>query len=386
MVEFSNKSRNQRNSRETDQARFALLTELLLGRFEELCDSLGFSLFCSSRSYSGCCPIHGGDNSSGLTIYRDGDIPGKWICFTGKCEYVFQKTLLGFLRGVLSAQKTGWVPGAGNSAKYPFMDTVRYGCDFLGIKWADIKVDSSQVQRHRFQSIVSGWGGLDRGDVTHSLTREDFRARLLPPQYFIERGYSKEVLERFDVGLCMDPKKQLFERVIVPIFDNGRVVGMTARSVHEQCKKCGRWHSELSLCPATEEARRACCKWRHSPLNFHSGHYLYNAKDGLKEPKKVIVVEGPGCLWRLVEAGAENVVATFGSKLTDPQQAILEMRGVREVLCGYDKDEAGDLGFGQMQKSLGRVCRVRRLLPPAHDFGSCRTNQLREFLTGEGLL
>lgn len=359
-----------------EQARLTLLTELLLGRFEELCDQLGISFLSSPRSYSGCCPIHGGDNVNGLTIYREGDFPGKWICFTGKCEYVFKRTLVGFLRGVLSAQKLGWHPGSSNL--YSFKDTIAYGCDFLGIKWSDVHVDNSQVQKRRVQNIVSGWGGQEKGDGGHLLSKEDFRSRLQFPQYFIDRGYSKEVLDKFSVGLCMDPTKPLFERVVVPIFDNGMVAGMTARSIHEQCPKCSRWHSPLSLCPVTPEQVRDTCKWRNSPLHFHCGHYLYNL-ESVDKHKPVIVVEGPGCVWRLVEAGLGNVVATLGSKVTDPQQALLEMRGIREIWCAYDNDEAGALGFQQMQKSLGRVCRVKRLMPPAHDFGACSVSEIRGY-------
>lgn len=382
MAVFTNSRQTSRWQNETQQARLSLLTELLLGRFEELQDCLGFELSADSRSYYGCCPIHGGDNTSGLTIYRDGDIPGKWMCFTQKCELVFRKTLLGFLRGVLSAQKCGWKQSGDKT--YGFQDTINFACDFLGVRWRDVTVDMSQLSQKRLQGLVSGWGSPSLQSAADGWSRDELLNRLIfPAHFFLDRKYSPQTLERFDVGLCMDQSdKVLFERAVVPVYDGRCVVGVTARSTHPQCQKCQLWHSPLSLCPSPDYAR-FYSKWRHSPQGFHIGHYLYNARDGLKD-KKVIIVEGPGCVWRLVDSGCEAVVATFGSKLTDPQQTLLEVAGIREVYCGYDNDEAGERGFMEMQKSLGRVCRVKRLNPPAHDFGSCESSDLREFLVKVG--
>ncbi|HAT63531.1 MAG TPA: hypothetical protein DCS66_02875, partial [Flavobacteriaceae bacterium] len=49
------------------------------------------------------CPIHGGDNPEGCSIFTDGDvIKGNWKCWTRQCEEDFASSLLGFVRGVLN--------------------------------------------------------------------------------------------------------------------------------------------------------------------------------------------------------------------------------------------------------------------------------------------
>jgi hypothetical protein len=84
------------------------IVEILSHKYEELFEALGISLNRTAKMFIGCCPIHGGDNAASLNIYRDGyAVKGFWKCRTHHCERVFKKTIIGFVRGCLSAQK-GW--------------------------------------------------------------------------------------------------------------------------------------------------------------------------------------------------------------------------------------------------------------------------------------
>lgn len=365
--------------KEIDQVRYQILSELLLARFEDLAEHLGFSITVSPRSFSGPCPIHAGSNCNALLIYRDGDIPGKWMCFTRKCEDYFARTLLGFLRGVLSSQQLGW--SHENQRVLPWPETIAYACDFLGLKWSEIQVNSQEVLQRRFSSMVNSWATPLR-EVNSLVTRDQYREMVeVPPAYFLQRGYSDWVLDFYDVGLCKDKEHPLFGRVIVPIYEGRDLVGMTARAVCEACSSCGLYHGSRK-CPKDDD-RLYCSKWRHHPVGFPVGHHLYNSTLGLQS-KKLLIVEGPGCVWRVMEAGFASVVATFGSKLADSQQTLLELAGVREIYVGYDNDRAGDLGFQQIQKAMGRVCRVKRLNPPAHDFGGSEVGDIQKLLSGAG--
>ena len=49
------------------------------------------------------------------------------------------------------------------------------------------------------------------------------------------------------------------------------------------------------------------------------------AKEFIKESGIVILVESPGNVWRLEEAGVHNSVAIFGSSLADRQKMILDI-------------------------------------------------------------
>ena len=52
------------------------------------------------------CPVHGGDNAEGCSIFTDGNTAkGNWNCWTHSCEEDFTTNLFGFVRGVLSHRK-----------------------------------------------------------------------------------------------------------------------------------------------------------------------------------------------------------------------------------------------------------------------------------------
>lgn len=366
------------------QLRYNLLTELLLGRFEEFADHLGIEVLANSFSFFGPCPVHGGDRPSALNIYRGGDVPGKWMCFTHHCEGHFKKSLLGLVRGVLSAQRLGWNTGSGSQRVYGWQETVLYCCDFLGVAWDDLKIDSGEVARQRLLRDVGGWGAgaADAAPRNALCPRRRLEESLaLPSPYFCGRGHPGEILKRFGVGDCLDPARPLFGRAVVPVFRGDLVVGVSARSTHDPCPDCGLWHP-AGECPPDRLAGLHA-KWRHLPRGFHIGHHLYGAESALPAGR-VLVVEGPGCVWRLAEAGLA-AVAAFGAALTDAQQILLEVAGCREIYCGFDDDEAGEAGFEKLVKDMGKICRVRRLRPPGHDWGEAPAAECRRAAGGTGI-
>lgn len=372
------------DTREEGNARLLLLAEMLLERSDDLLAELGVRLGSTRRAYSGPCPVHNGDNPHAFCLYRQGDFPGKWACYTRACEAHFPKTIIGFVRAVLSGTRYDWQPGLGRRS-VAHNEAVSFCCDFLGVKLEGITVDAQAVARLRFLSDVRSWGCHDARPVK-AMPRDSVRAALLiPAPYFLERGYSPETLDRFDVGLCTNPQRPFFERAVVPVYSQGKAVGFTARSIHAECPECGLHHG--GGCPQDDDARRRASKWLHL-TNFHTGHYLYNldhARPAAAAIKKVLLVEGPGCLWRCVDAGCEAVVASFGAKLSDAQQVLVETLGVREVLVGYDRDQAGEQGFAQVKRLLGRLCKVTRLLPPGHDWGGSSLESVRDLLAAHSL-
>lgn len=372
-----------RLNRRVENARLQVLAELLLERFDDLQDALGISLQTSRRAFYGACPVHRGDNSQALTLYRGGDVPGKWLCFTRHCEETFHKTLLGFVRGVLSSQR-GWSPGEPPSV--PFAEAVRFGWNFVGIAPQDIEIDMRALEREDF--LRGLWAPPVVHEVCGSLSRSQVRALLtFPAHFFLERGYSPETLDHFDVGLCTRPGRPFFGRAVVPVYQKGRAVGFTARSTFPRCLECSFYH-QPGPCPGEVEGRRLWTKWRHSE-GFRRESVLYNwdvAGPLARSSGKLLLVEGPGCLWRAVEAGCPATAAVFGSRLTEPQQVLVESTGLRDVYVAFDNDEAGDAGFRQVKEALRRVCRVHRLSPPANDLGASSIGTIQPLLKEAGLL
>ncbi len=103
------------------------------------------------------------------------------------------------------------------------------------------------------------------------------------------------------------------------------------------------WHNPQLDCPTTTVDRYLSVKWRHNK-DFEAEEYLYNlwfAKEQIKKNHSIILTESPGNVWRLVEAGVMNSVATFGAHLTDAQLALLQSTETLVLNLLYDNDEAG---------------------------------------------
>jgi DNA primase len=86
-------------------------------------------------------------------------------------------------------------------------------------------------------------------------------------------------------------------------------------------------------------------KYINSPENpvYRKSRVLYGlfeARDGLRQAKKAILVEGYFDLMRCFDEGITNVVATCGTALTTEQSALIR-RYVPEVVVVYDGDPAG---------------------------------------------
>jgi hypothetical protein len=217
-------------------------------------------------------------------------------------------------------------------------------------------------------------------------SKEAAASRLVVPSpYFLNRGFSPRALEEFGVGdhRSGDPKDPFYRRagVVEHGGDGERVVGGTGRSVFERCAACRVFHDPAEGCPEAKwRPLPRFAKWWHNRgleisaalYNWHRAKLNLQACGGV-----VLVVEGPGCVWRLHEAGVFNAVATFGAELHAAQEALLAAAGARHVVLLYDRDEAGSAGAGKAAK--GGSWTYRREMP-AHDVGSLSVEQVRHWL------
>lgn len=362
---------------------------MLCARLDDLLAELGVTLYKSRRMYHGCCPVHGGDNPGALNLYHDGETrPGFWKCNTKGCDRTFKRTILGFVRGVLSRQKFDWSHLRDEKARdaqkaVGWKDAVDWCCDFLGVDVRTVEVDQAEVEKMRY---AAGVAALTRRpeQEKQGITREQVRKHLvIPSDYFAGRGWGRGVLDRYDVGLYPAAGRPLSDRVAVPVYDNDYrfAVGFTGRSVHPRCPHCQRWHRPGEACPSRGDnsAWARTSKWYNHQFSKES--YLYNywfAKKPIRETGTVVVVEGPGDVWRLAEAGVENAVGLFGVHLSDEQQVMLEMSGAMNVVVLTNSDEAGEGGRQELKQRLGRSFRLHFPQLPAKDLGEMTVAQVGE--------
>lgn len=353
-----------------------ILQRLLVDKLPELVDALKIRLMQYANYFVGECPIHGGDNRSALNIYLNGEVfGGNWNCYTRHCEQHFKPTILGFIRGVLSHQKHNWESPKDKSVTW--QETQTWACDFLKVKFDNLSAQMIEGEKPVLQRRVEV---VESDKLT---TRGELRGRLIiPAQYMLGRGFDRKILDKYDVGFCNNPKKSMYKRVVVPIYDNGYnyIVGCSGRSIYERCGRCNCYHH--GDCPP-EKIRLVYSKWKHSRFSRASSLYNYwFAKKEIRNRKSVIICEGPGDIWKLEQANIHNAVGIYGVNLSEEQVIMLEQSGALVVFIGLnnkDKDIAAAEAIPKIKKRLARAFKLVELpLGDFKDFGDASTQFIDE--------
>ena len=332
--------------RSYNQHQLKVMCDSLCDNIEKLLEVLGIdNIKHNGKMLVGECPIHNGDNKSAFNLYPDGEhYRGNWKCRTHNCDKIFKGSIIGFIRGVLSSKKYEWQKDGDKTAS--FQETLEFIESFVGQKLHNIKISKTEIEKKTFTNIVKNIVTADTVLIQHKVTRPNVRSSLsIPSQYFISRGFTKEILDKYDVGLCNKPEKEMYNRAVAPIYDQNHkyIVGCTGRSIFEKCNLCNSYHNPDAQCPNKEDIWKFP-KWKHN-ADFKSQNYLYNfwyAKDFIMETSSAILVESPGNVWRLEECGIHNSVALFGAHLSDRQKIILDGSGAMKLIVITDNDEAGE--------------------------------------------
>jgi len=332
--------------------------DLACANIEDMLTALGVDFRQNGKMFCGPCPVHGGDNLSAWNIYPEGEqVRGYWVCRTHHCEkkkdgndkLIYVSTIIGFVRGVLSHQKGSYVS---------YQESVDFIVEFLGYKsLSEIsKPDSATIERRKYISSMKKLS-LSPKQKTSGWSREKLRQTLqIPCEYYINRGYSREVLDKYDVGLYNKRN-----RVVVPVYDDSYkyVAGFLGRSVWGQCDKCKKWHDPNHKCPNNTYEIKECEKWLNG--SFESTNYLYNywfASEHIRKTGVAILVEGAGDVWRLEENGINVSLGLFGTDLTDAQRVLLDRSGALSIVIMLDSDKAGIEGSKKLKQQLGRQYRM----------------------------
>jgi 5S rRNA maturation endonuclease (ribonuclease M5) len=301
---------------------------------ERLLAELGIDARIQGKKYAGPCPIHEGDNPSAFNFYHDGEsVRGIWICRTHQCHLKWKKNLAGLIQAVRSTELR---------RKFSWKETVDWLIKFNGNKSInDVKLPEKHILERRKASRIIHRLNISPVQKATGWTRDWVRNQLeIPSQYYVDRGYSKDILNKYDVGYY--PSQN---RVSVPVYDDNYkfCVGFAARSVYEQCSNCQLYHENNQDCPKTAEQIVSSTKWRNSK-NFDSGNYLYNywfAKEHILKSGVAVLVEGSGDVWRLEENNIKVGLGLFGVELTEQQRVILDRSGALSLIVLLDPDEAG---------------------------------------------
>lgn len=348
----------KKTSRSYNQYKLKIICDKLCDQIDNLLSVLDIhDLKYNGKMLVGCCPIHGGDNPSAFNLYPEGEsYRGNWKCRTHNCDKAFKGSIIGFIRGVLSYNKYGWAKNG--DQMITFDQTMEFVEQFLGSEAHNIKVCKGDIEKNLFTNVVKSIvRPNNEDDSAPKIHRHSIRQSLLiPSEYFVSRNFDKTILEKYDVGLCDKPDKEMYNRAVVPVYDNDHkyMVGCSGRSIFNKCETCKHYHDPLKQCPEQIELWKYC-KWKHNK-DFKSQNHLYNlwfAKKHILESTKVILVESPGNVWKLEEAGIHNSVGLFGSNLSDRQKILLDGSGAMTIITIMDNDDAGR----KAAKSIAEKCK-----------------------------
>ena len=115
------------------------------------------------------------------------------------------------------------------------------------------------------------------------------------------------------------------------------------------------YHSPMEGCP-DKYTKWKCSKWRHNfgfPAEEHFYNYWY-AKEHIRRDGVAIIVESPGNVWRIEEAGIPYSIGSFGAHITPGQRGILDNSGALALIVLTDPDQAGILAREAIEKECGK--------------------------------
>ena len=315
------------------------------------------------------CPIHGGDCPTGWTMTTDpeNNYLGIWVCWTEHCEEEIDKTTgkkkyvnnpLGLIRALLANKY--------EKQNVSFGEAISFAMNLVETNFEDLSKGSCKIDFAK-KGLSNAERNFKRREQNKKLghPRSKVRQSLLrPSKYFLDRGYSEEVLDAFDVGTSRNPRGVMRQRIIVPVYDDDGEV---------MVGYLGRWPSE-------EYSKYNQPKWRFSK-KFYSGAWLYGyhiARDHIENTKTVVLVEGQGDVWRLWESGVKNSVGMFGCSITDTQLRILENSSAEKIALISDNDKAGQKARISIRKKCEGKLQVIDIMIESKDIGEMSIAEIQQ--------
>jgi len=322
-------------------------------RVTEIFDALGCD-YSMRNDYIQCgCPIHGSDNPRSLYWALSSS---HWKCMTRRCHEEIisgpSTSIFGLVRGAMTT-KTG--------EQWSFPQSVMFVVKALNLQ--NVKIDDHTEDDIQVAKFVKEYRQRRKIDAKQQYQLlADVLPSLQPDTiYYPMRGVSENTIAKYHISYCGDQNRPFAFRAFFPILDPlGRhVVGWSARTVWDKCRKCSVYHSVEFDCPPKEK-RLYYGKWKHSK-GFQAERHLYNywlAKPFIAKTGTAILCEGAGNCWALDACGITNSVAMFGLSLSKHQRSLLQQAGALTLIVALDNDEEGEAAKKRMEEQLQYYFRI----------------------------
>jgi DNA primase len=305
----------------------------------------------NSKEIRGACPIHRGNN---VTAFRFNIEKRTFACFTKGC----QETGNDIVNLVMKCFGCD------------FMTAIKYLADLAGINLDLLEIDPAAVEKREIKRFMSIEEKMDFYNKLSSEVPEDMAKLFMlnRDNYYIDRGFSEEILDYFEVGKAYDAYG--VSRATIPVRDDVcRLVGILGRRT--DCD------DPPKFIPIDDS------------LTFDKSKILYNmcsAKSAIDSTaaKSVIIVEGFTDVWNLVRHGFLNTVAVMTARVLEPQVQILSKYCLTVCLM-LDGDTAGQEGTVKSKKLLEQGFKVKVIpVPDGKDPGNMTINETQAALVSGG--
>lgn len=230
---------------------------------------------------------------------------------------------------------------------------VKYGIEVEEDQDRTPEQDQAQSERESLYIAL----GFARDFFVKNLHTEEGRSIGL--SYFKERGFSKAILEKFDLGYALDGWDHLLKGAKAAGFQEDILLkaGLILQKENDATRVYDRFRGRVTFTihnvggkPIGFGARiltkdKTQPKYINSPETpvYHKSDVLYGmfqAKKAIREKDNCFLVEGYTDVVSMHLSGIENVVASSGTSLTDGQIKLIK-RFTDQVTVLYDGDAAG---------------------------------------------
>lgn len=312
---------------------------MYLAAIEKVIDDFNIYLYRHNGRFVGCCPLHAdADNPTAFNINHK---TGYFFCNTAHCHELvknndFESFVWCLLSSRLDPEKYEEGVLCDKSLVASYLEKNAIDITRLNIDRCSTYKTPKSVE---LNLPLSYFDNYDIGNCA----------------FFINRGFSREILKKHYVFTCPDPKKKFYNLCIVPIFDINKTkcIGITARMPYSQCLACEGYHNPQELCSDIIH-NSFNPKWRHEPKGFLKGNYLYNIWNSwryIKHWRDIIIVESPGNVFKLEQCGFNNSVALLGSTISEKQRKLIDRLDPSRIYVIGDNDRAGY----SLMKSVGEI-------------------------------
>jgi len=193
-------------------------------------------------------------------------------------------------------------------------------------------------------------------DYFHDLMLNTLKGKAIGLSYFKERGFTDEIIKKFDLGYCKDEWDNFTKAALAKGYDL-KYLAATGLTIVKENKQFDRFKGRV-LFPIHSMSGRIlgfggriltsdknAAKYLNSPESdiYHKSKVLYGIYQAKKEIAKqdnCFLVEGYTDVISFHQSGVENVVASSGTALTADQIRLIS-RLTKNITVLFDGDAAG---------------------------------------------